>query len=561
MSHTHWNLLPSATQSFDIEGIHPLIVQILANRGISDPSQIELFLSNDRRLEADPLQLPDMPLAIFRTNQALYSGEKIAIYGDFDADGITATAILTQAITALGGRAIPYIPKRSAEGYGLRTTALDKLQQQGVSLVITVDTGVTAIKEVAHARQIGLDIIVTDHHLPLSELPPAIAVVDPKRSDSVYPFPDLAGVGVAFKFLQALIPDREGPRQAIVSQSLDLVALGTVADMVPLYGENRYWVKSGLELLNRTQRIGIKELMRCAKLQPGKLDAQSISWTLGPRINAAGRIDNATTSYRLLVTENMQEANYLATELEKKNQERMKQTSELQNKACQALLAAGVEQPLLLTGGEDYSSGVMGLVAGRLADKFYRPVILLKIGHELTRGSGRSIDEFNLMVALEACNDLLSNYGGHTRAAGFSIPTCNLEQFKQRISTIASETLLGLDLRPHINIDAEVTLPMLAGDAYQKLQQLAPFGIGNPVPTFLSRRVEIIEQRLMGSQNEHVKLKVRQDGVIWDIVCFDFGQHCDELKNRVDIVYNLELNRWNGTDTLRLNLLDFEPSH
>jgi len=561
LSHTHWNLLPSATPSPDIEGIHPLIVQILANRGISDPSQIELFLSNDRRLEADPFQLPDMPLAIFRTNQALYSGEKIAIYGDFDADGITATAILTQAIATLGGRVIPYIPKRSAEGYGLRTTALDKLQQQGVSLVITVDTGVTAIKEVAHARQNGLDVIITDHHLPLSELPPAIAVVDPKRSDSAYPFPDLAGVGVAFKFLQALIPDRKGPRQAIVNQSLDLVALGTVADMVPLYGENRYWVKSGLDLLNRTQRIGIKELMRCANLQPGKLDAQSISWTLGPRINAAGRIDNATTSYRLLVTENVQEANYLATELEKKNQERMKQTSELQNKACQALLAAGVEQPLLLTGGEDYSSGVMGLVAGRLADKFYRPVILLKIGHELTRGSGRSIDEFNLMVALEACSDLLSNYGGHTRAAGFSIPTSNLEQFKQRISTIAGETLLGLDLRPHIDIDAEVTLPMLAGDTYQKLQQLAPFGIGNPVPTFLSRRVEIIEQRLMGSQNEHVKLKVKQDGVTWDIVCFDFGQHCDELTNLVDIVYNIELNRWNGTDTLRLNLLDFEPSH
>jgi single-stranded-DNA-specific exonuclease len=559
LSHTHWNLLPAVKESIDIEGIQPLVIQILANRGISDPSQIELFLSNDRRLETDPLLLPDMSRAILRTNQALYSGEKIAIYGDFDADGITATAILTQGIAALGGRVVPYIPKRSAEGYGLRTTALDKLQQQDVSLIITVDTGVTALKEVAHARQNGLDIIVTDHHLPLNELPPAIAVVDPKRSDSAYPFPDLAGVGVAFKFLQALIPDK-GPRQAIVNQSLDLVALGTVADMVPLHGENRYWVKSGLELINRTERIGIKELIKCANLQPGKLDAQSISWTLGPRINAAGRIDNATTSYRLLVTENVQEANYLATELEKKNQERMRQTSELQNKACQALLAAGVEQSLLLTGGEDYSSGVMGLVAGRLADKFYRPVILLKIGQEFTRGSGRSIDEFNLMVALESCSDLLSNYGGHTRAAGFSIPTGNLEQFKQRMLAIASENLLGLDLRPHINIDAEVSLSLLTGDTYQNLQQLAPFGIGNPVPTFLSRRVEIIEQRLMGSQNEHVRLKARQDGVTWDIVCFDFGQHCNELTNYVDIVYNLELNRWNGTDSLRLNLLDFQTS-
>ncbi len=559
MSHTHWNVLPAAMQSSSIDGIHPLIIQILANRGISDPAQIELFLSNDRRFEADPLLLSDMPRAILRTNQALYSGEKIAIYGDFDADGITATAILTQGITALGGRVIPYIPKRSAEGYGLRTNALDKLQRQDVSLIITVDTGITAIKEVAHARQNGLDIIVTDHHLPLHELPPALAVIDPKRSDSKYPFTDLAGVGVAFKFLQALIPDK-GPRQAIVNQSLDLVALGTVADMVPLHGENRYWVKSGLELLNRTQRIGLKELLRCANLQPGKLDAQSLSWTLGPRINAAGRIDNATTSYRLLITDNVQEASFLATELEKKNQERMKQTTELQNKALQALLATGVEQPLLLTGGEDYSSGVMGLVAGRLADKFYRPVILLKIGQELSRGSGRSIDEFNLMLALEACSDLLSNYGGHTRAAGFSIPTSNLEQFKQRISALAHENLDGLDLRPHIDIDAEVPLSTLIGDTFQKIQQLAPFGIGNPVPVFLSRRVEITEQHVMGSKSEHVRLKVKQDGASWDVVCFDFGQHCNELTRFVDIVYTIEMNRWNGTETLRLNLLDFEQS-
>ncbi len=559
MSHTHWNLLPPAEKLINLDGVHPLVAQLLHNRGISDPSQIELFLSNDRRLEADPLLLPDMPRAVLRANQALYSGEKIAIYGDFDADGITATALLTQGISALGGKVIPYIPRRSAEGYGLKATALEKLHQQGVSLVITVDTGITATAEVAHARQLGMDVIVTDHHIPPSQLPAAVAVVNPKRSDSSYPRFDLAGVGVAFKFLQALIPDR-GPRQEIVNSTLDLVAMGTVTDMVPLLGENRYWVKSGLELLNKTQRVGLQELMRCANLQPGKLDAQSISWTLGPRINAAGRIDNATTSYRLLVTENVQEASFLATELEKKNAERMKQTNDLMAKACQAVIAAGVEQPLLLAGGEDYNSGVMGLVAGRLAEKYYRPVILLKIGQEFTRGSGRSIDEFNLMAALEACSDLLSNFGGHTKAAGFSVPTTSLEQFQQRILNLAKEKLEGLDLKPHVDIDAEVSLSVFSGDTYQQMQQLAPFGSGNPEPAFLSRRVEVLEQRLVGTQNEHLRLKVRQVGVTWDAIGFGLGACSGEMTPYLDIVYNLELNRWNGNETLRLNLIDFEPS-
>jgi single-stranded-DNA-specific exonuclease len=238
LSHTHWNLLSPAKPAVVINGIHPLVAQLLSNRGISDPTQIELFLSNDQRVEANPLLLPDMSKAAIRTHQALYSGEKIAVYGDFDADGITATALLIQGISALGGTVIPYIPRRSTEGYGLRNSALDKLQEQGVSLVITVDTGITAVDEVKHAKKLGMDVIVTDHHIPPSQLPSATALVNPKRNDSTYPFYELAGVGVAFKFLQALIPEK-GPRREIVSRMLDLVALGTVTDMVPLLGESR----------------------------------------------------------------------------------------------------------------------------------------------------------------------------------------------------------------------------------------------------------------------------------------------------------------------------------
>ena len=559
MSHTHWNLLFTTNKPATIDGVDPLIAQILANRGLTDPRKAELFLANDERSVADPLLLPDMCKAAIRTQRALYSGEKIAIYGDFDADGITATVILTQGLTAIGGQVIPYIPRRSAEGYGLRNSALEKLREEGVSLLITVDTGITAAAEVEHACKLGMDVIVTDHHVPPAQLPQAAAVVDPKIAGSAYPLFDIAGVGVAFKFLQALIPEK-GPRQEIVNNSVDLVALGTIADMVPLFGENRYWVKSGLELLNKTKRVGIQELVKCSKLEPGKLTAQSISWSLGPRINSAGRIDSANTSYDLLVTDDQQVAKTLAQELEKKNSERLQQTTALMEKANQAVIATGTDQPLLLAAGEDYASGVMGLVAGRISDKYYRPAILIKVGRELSRGSARSIDEFNLMEALESCSDLMKNYGGHNRAAGFSMPTGNLDIFKQRMACIAKEKLEGLDLRPRINIDAEVNLQTLSGDMYPKIQQLAPFGVGNPLPTFLSRRVEIQEQRLCGTQNEHLKLRVKQGESSWDAMGFDLGAYAKEIGRLMDLVYTVELNRWNGHETLRLNLIDFEPS-
>ncbi len=558
MSHTHWKLLAPGEQPPTIAGVHPLVAQLLYNRGISEPSQVELFLSADKRLEADPFLLPDMHQAVSRTYQALLSGEKIAVYGDFDADGITATALMVQGLSALGGRAMPYIPHRLYEGYGLKVAALEKLRKQGVSLVITVDTGITAFTEVEKAQRMGMDIIITDHHLPLSFLPPAKVVVNPKRSDSVYPFAELAGVGVAFKLLQALL--KGSGREELINRALDLVALGTVTDMSPLVGENRYWVKCGLELLNSTQRLGLQEMMRYARLKPGNIDAESISWILGPRLNAAGRLDNATTSYQLLLTQNPQEASSLASELEEKNAERQRLTSELLNRAREKIIAAGVDLPLLMAVGEDYPPGVMGLVAGRLAEEFYRPVILFRTGHEVCRGSGRSIPEFDLMAALKNCRDLLSKFGGHTRAAGFSLPTENLPHLQQRLFNLAQDQLADLDLRPHIDIDAEVPLPIFAGETFEKTQQLAPFGCGNPLPTFVSRRVAVVDQHQIGSQGEHLGLKLRQEGIVWDAIGFRLGNFFQEITPYVDIVYNLEKHQWNGEERLRLNLLDFAPT-
>ena len=487
----------------------------------------------------------------------MLTGEDIAVYGDFDADGITATALLVQGLSALGGKVVPYIPHRHHEGYGLQVAALEKLRKRGISLVITVDTGITAIAEIQKAQKMGMDIIVTDHHLPLASLPPALAVVDPKRIDSNCQS-ELAGVGVAFKFLQALL--KGSGREELVNSLLDLVALGTVTDMVPLIGDNRYWVKRGLELLNNTERLGLQEMMRSASLKPGNLDTDSISWILGPRLNAAGRLDDAATSYKLLLTQDPNEAASLVSELEEKNAKRQRLTTELLQRVREKIIAAGADSSLLMIGDEDYPPGVMGLVAGRLSEEFYRPVILFRFGPETCRGSGRSIPEFDLMAALTDCRDLLSNFGGHTKAAGFTVPTDNLAQLEKQLLNIAEAQLAGLDLRSHIDIDAEVSLSDLAGETFKQIQQLAPFGAGNPLPAFISRHVEIVELHHIGSRNEHLSLKLKQEGLVWDAIGFRFGSRAQETTAFLDIAYNLDIDRWNGGEKLRLKLLDFAPA-
>jgi single-stranded-DNA-specific exonuclease len=541
----------------DIPGVNPLVARLLYNRGISEPSQIDVFLNADSRLESDPFLLPDIHQAVSRTYQALLTGEEIAVYGDFDADGITATALLVQGLSALGGKVVPYIPHRYHEGYGLQVAALEKLRKRGISLIITVDTGITAITEIQKARKMGIDIIVTDHHLPLASLPPALAVVDPKRSDSSFQS-EFAGVGVAFKFLQALL--KGSGREELINSLLDLVALGTVTDMVPLTGDNRYWVKRGLELLNNTERLGLQEMMRSASLKPGSLDTDSISWILGPRLNAAGRLDDAATSYRLLLTQDPKEAASLVSELEEKNAKRQRLTTELLQRVREKIIAIGTDRPLLMIGDEDYPPGVMGLVAGRVSEEFYRPVILFRIGPETCRGSGRSIPEFDLMAALADCRDLLSNFGGHTKAAGFTVPTDNLQQLERQLLNMAESQLAGLDLRPHIDIDAEVTLSELAGETFKQIQRLSPFGAGNPLPSFVSRHVEIVDLHHIGSRNEHLSLKLKQEGLVWDAIAFRFGSRAQETTAFLDIAYTLDIDRWNGGERLRLKLLDFAPA-
>jgi single-stranded-DNA-specific exonuclease len=536
--------------------LSPVIAQLLYNRGVK-LEEIAPFLAADYRLECNPFLLPDISQAVSRVYKAVLAREKIAVYGDFDVDGVTATVILVEGLSKLGAEVIPYIPDRVNEGHGLKISALEKLQAQGVNLVITVDCGVTDLAEVKQAQEMGMDMIITDHHVPLGSLPQAVAVIDPKRKDSVYPFPDLAGGGVVFKLLQALF-HKDG-REKSLTRLLDLIALATVTDVVALVGENRYLVKEGLRELNNSSRVGIQEMIKLAGLKLGDIDAGDISWVLGPRLNAGGRMNNASTSYQLLTTQSPEEARLLALELEGKNAERQKLTNEALSRAKEKL-AAKSHLPLLIDGDESYSVGVIGLVAGKLVDEFYKPTIIINLGPELCQGSCRSIAEFDIVSALAECHDLLAAFGGHPLAAGFTVTRQNLAQLEQRLMSLAMDQLGHLELRPQLVIDAELPLSTFSGETFNLMQKLSPFGYGNPQPTFLTRQVEVIECRDFGKQGEWLRLKLRQGNVTWQAVDFESQRKPEEVLSRIDIVYNLEKSRWNGEEVLSLSLLDFAPT-
>jgi single-stranded-DNA-specific exonuclease len=557
LSHTRWNLLPPITDREKVSGYSPLLVQLLHNRGVKRPEDFAAFLASDESLLVDPMLLPDMHRAITRINRALLTGESIAIYGDFDADGITATASLVQGLAVLGARVVPYIPHRQTEGHGLSSTVLKKLQEQGVTLVITVDCGVTDVAEVKKAGEMGLDIIITDHHSPLDEIPEAIAIINPKLKNSTYPFLHLAGAGVAFKLLQGIF--RNLGIEERIEKVMDLVAIGTIADMSPPLGENRYLIKEGLKFINTSPRPGIRELILQSRLEPGSLSEDSIAWVIAPCLNAAGRLADGLTGYKLLITESDQEAGELAGWLARKNEERQRLTTVTLVRAREKVMAQGLP-PLLFTADKEYPMGIAGLVANRLMEEFYRPAVVIHTADTVCHASCRSIPEFDIIGALNKFSRFFTRYGGHARAAGFTMPTKNLPELEQELATLARDSLTGIELRPHLDIDALVTLPELGGDTYPTTQLLAPFGIGNPVPTFMSRAVEVLEQRTMGANGGHLRMKLKQGGTTWDGVAFRLSSHTGELGSRIDVIYNVEEDNWGGKKQLRLNILDFKKS-
>lgn len=543
-----------------MEEYSPFVAQLLYNRGITEHSDAETFLAVDKSLQDTPLLLPDVEKATARIHQALRCDENIAVYGDFDADGVCGTAVLAHGLTILGGKVTPYIPHRLKEDRGLSSTALEQLRQQGFTLVVTVDCGITAIAEVEHASKLGMDIIITDHHNTLPVLPAAIAVVDPKRKDSSYPFQFLAGAGVAYKFMQAVFRSMGRNEEECLEELLDLVAIATIADLVPLVGENRYLVHRGLQVLNQTKWLGLRELIGLAGLRLGAVDEERVSWTIGPRINAAGRIDWALTSYKLLMSDTIEEAQNLARELEERNTERQQLTEDVLANIKEQMSPDMLDLPLMMIEGDDYPLGVIGLAAGKLVEEFYRPAIVVALGPDKSHGSARSIPEFDIVAALQECQDILPRFGGHPGAAGFTIPTGDLPLLRQRLLEIAQRKLAAVELQPTYIIDSEWSLASLDWSVYKDMQRFAPFGQSNPQPTFLSRQVNVIECRTVGANGDHLKLKLRDGKFVWYGIGFDLGHRWSEVTSSIDVVHNVGLDRWGRGEFLQLNILDFAPS-
>jgi single-stranded-DNA-specific exonuclease len=547
------------------QDLPPLVVQLLYNRKIRDPGAACEFLGGGAAGHK-PFQLKGMNAAVDRLRIAVRQREPIAIFGDFDTDGVTATALLVQTLSALGAQVEPYIPHRVNEGYGLNLEALRTLYRQGVRLVVTVDCGIRSFREVREASK-GLDLIVTDHHTPDKDrgLPQALAIINPKQPGCPYPFKELAGVGIAFKLAQALlmVHNRVGkqPVSLVEEDLLDLVALGTVADLVPLLGENRSLVQRGLAQLNEPRRPGVQALMADAGLRRGDVDATAIGFRLGPRINAAGRIDSAMLAYRLLTSREPLETKELAGKLGQLNQQRQELTRSTVAKAEALVQADDPEARLYLVASEDFKPGIVGLAASRLTEAHYRPSVVVELGPEESRASCRSIREFHITDALDRCEDLLVRHGGHAAAAGFTVKTANLDALRQRLQAIAAEELAGVELRPTLEIDVEIPLEEVSWATHGLLSQIEPCGMKNPQPVLVSRDVAVGDKRAIGSEDRHLKLVLRDErGQAWDAICFRRGDLLDELPGRVDVAYTLEINEWNHRKRLQLVVRDLRPA-
>jgi single-stranded-DNA-specific exonuclease len=476
---------------------------------------------------------------------------------------VTAAAVLIQTLQALGAQVRAYIPNRLDEGYGLNIEAITELAAGGARVLITVDCGIRSLDEVATARRLGMTVIVTDHHHVGAALPQADAVVNPRRSDCAYPFKDLAGVGVAYKLAQALLrANKKVPlptSQFVLDEEalLDLVALGTIADMAPLLGENHMLVIKGLAALNEAHRPGLSALLELSGVAPGTVTARSVGFVLAPRLNAAGRISEAMMSLDLLLASDMQAALPMAQKLNALNEERRSLTTAVQDRARELVTACGEAPPLLFAASPDFPHGVVGLAASRLLDEFYRPAVVVSIENEWSKGSARSIPEFHITEALDTMSDVLVRYGGHSAAAGFTVPTERLPEVEARLLALAREQLAGLTLAPTLQVDAETPLEALSWDLYHALERLEPFGYGNAVPVLVSRNARVLEGRAVGAEGRHLKLRLADEhGVMWDAIAFRQGDWMRRLPYRIDLAYILEANVWNERTNLQLNVQD-----
>jgi len=535
----------------------PIEQQILFSRGLVTGGLVRDFLTAPADATEDPFLLRDMEQAVARILAARAARESVVVYGDYDTDGVTATALLVSFLVGRGISATSYFPNRFEEGYGLNEDALIELRRAGAQLVITVDCGIRSADEVALAASAGTDVIVTDHHQPGRELPHAKAVINPKRSDDGYPFKELAGVGLAYKLAQAIARTLGEDDPA---ELLDLVAVGTISDLAPLVGENRRLVTRGLEELNRSTRVGLRELTRVSRFEQGKVRSMGVSFGLGPRLNAAGRMNTAEAAYQLLMTDDSSRAAQMAQALDLTNRDRQKATRETVQRVRSMAVTEGGVPPLIFAAAPDFSEGIIGLAAARLVDEYYRPSIVAVRGEEVTRGSARSIPEFHITRALDECADLLLKYGGHSAAAGFTLRTERLEILLGRLNQLASKALGTSEPAPSLTIDAVVDLGDLDQGLLQFLDRLEPCGSGNPAPTLAARGLRVHSKRTVGRDGTHLKLVVGDKGRWMEAIAFGQGPNLQQLPERIDLAFRLERNNYRGQETLELNAADWRPS-
>lgn len=555
---TVWNIkeeIPTEI-SENLKDYSPIFRQILYNRSITTAQQAEEFLSAKMPANGSQ-QLLGTEKAVERIGQALRNGEQIAIYGDYDADGVTATALMYQTLTAMHPHVRAYIPNRFTEGYGLNQLALEKLKKEGIDLVVTVDCGIRALEDAEFADSIGLDLIITDHHTTGKELPQAVALINPKQPDDPYPEKVLAGVGVAYKLAKALIETYQ-PAGLVPDDLLDLVAVGTVADLVPLEGENRALVRKGLTHLKSPQRQGLASLMGVAGINASNITAMDIGFGLGPRINAAGRIGSARDALSLLTTPDVFEAGQLAQTLDNRNRERQRITHEIQELAEQL---SGAHEPgtfILFAHHPDFNPGIVGLAASKLVEQYYRPAIVGFRSEEFTRASCRSIPEFHITHALEQCSDLFTQYGGHAAAAGFTVPNKNLNELNTRLNKLAEDALYGKEIHPSLDIDVEVNLIDLKPALLREMDRLEPTGQSNPSPVFISRDVYVRGAKAVGRDSSHLKLILSDGRITFDAIAFRFGHLIADIPGQIDIAFAFEINEFNGRKSLQLNIKDIK---
>lgn len=557
-----WSLLPDvsarAVEFSQRIGTTPFTAALLLHRGIASDEEARNFLHPEKQPFYDPFLMKDMEKAVSRIERAIQAKERIVVYGDYDVDGITATSLLCRSLRQLGADVGYFIPHRQKDGYGLHKETLDEIIAAGADLIVTVDCGISAVEEAAAVKD-KVDLIITDHHLPGKELPKAVAVIDPHRADCPYPDKNIAGVGVAFKLCQALWQKMRG---RAFTGDLDIVALGTVADVVPLVGENRKIVQQGLRVLKKSKRLGIQALLAVTELKEKEITAGHIGFVLAPRLNAAGRLASALRGVELLLTEDAAEAQAIAEELDAANRERQAVEQEILQAAEKQIESIDIKKaPVLVLHGEGWHPGVIGIVASRIVERYYRPTVIIAEEDGIGKGSCRSIRGFHMFEALSACKEYLLGFGGHAQAAGLSLRSEDIAPFREALAAYATRVLAAEDFIPILDIELELAPDKISEKLMTEIKLLEPYGMGNPKPLFASHSVRGSYAQRIGKEGQHLKFAL--DGVdeSIDVLAWGRGEAAPLVnRERIDIAYFPEYHVWREKRSLQLMLEDFRPA-